>query len=64
MHHRTKEYNKFFQNILTFKYDGKNKNDDGVDSVAQLCDMIYGNKRQNTVEAVQNPFRMGVNTGW
>ena len=64
MHHRTKEYNKFFQNILTFKYDGKNKNDDGVDSVAQLCDMIYGNKRQNTVEAVANPFRMGVNTRW
>lgn len=40
--HRTKEYNKFFQNILFYKVEGKNKHDDGVDSVAQLCDMIYG----------------------
>lgn len=45
LNHRSKEYNKFFQNILTFKYDGKNKHDDGIDSVAQLCDMIYGAKR-------------------
>ena len=45
LNHRSKEYNKFFQNILTFKYDCKNKHDDGIDSVAQLCDMIYGAKR-------------------
>ena len=46
MNHRTKEYNKFFQAILSFKYDGKNKHDDAPDSVAQLCDMIYGIKRE------------------
>ena len=46
MNHRTKEYNKFFQAILSFKYDGKNKHDDAPDSVAQLCDMIYGNRRK------------------
>lgn len=40
--HRTKEYNKFFQNIIFFKTNGSSKHDDGVDSVAQLCDMIYG----------------------
>lgn len=47
LNHRTKEYNKFFQNIITFKTEGKNKHDDGVDSVAQLCDMIYSTKRQS-----------------
>lgn len=49
--HRTKEYNKFFQNILSFKYDGKNKHDDAPDSVSQLCDMIYGDgkRRKQTV---------------
>ena len=64
MNHRTKEYNKFFQNILTFKYDGKNKHDDGVDSVAQLCDMIYGDRRRIAkVEAITNPFRGGCGYG-
>ncbi len=58
MNHRTKEYNKFIQNIFSFKYDGKNKHDDGVDSVAGLCDMIYGNKQKyGTVTAAYNPFR-------
>lgn len=52
--HRTKEYNKFFQNILTFKYDGKNKHDDGVDAVAQLCDMIYGTKRIRRANIIRN----------
>lgn len=58
--HRTKEYNKFFQNILSFKYDGKNKHDDGVDSVAQLCDMIFEKRRVASVEPTYNPFRAGV----
>lgn len=58
--HRTKEYNKFFQNILSFKYDGKNKHDDGVDSVAQLCDMIFEKGRMAKAEAAFNPFRTGV----
>lgn len=46
MKHQTKEYRKYFQNILSCTYDGKMKHDDGVDSTAQLCDMIYGNKRR------------------
>ena len=46
MKHQTKEYRKYFQNIISCTYDGKMKHDDGVDSTAQLCDMIYGNKRK------------------
>lgn len=46
MKHQTKEYRKYFQNILSCTYEGKMKHDDGVDSTAQLCDMIYGNKRK------------------
>ena len=45
MKHQSKEYRKYFQNILSCTYDGKMKNDDGVDSTAQLCDMIYGRNR-------------------
>lgn len=43
---QSKEYRKYFQNILSCTYEGKMKHDDGVDSTAQLCDMIYGNKRK------------------
>lgn len=46
LNHRSKEYEKFYKNILSFKYEGKMKHDDGIDSVAQLCDMIYGKKRE------------------
>lgn len=46
MRYQTKEYRKYFQNILSCTYEGKMKHDDGVDSTAQLCDMIYGNKRK------------------
>ncbi len=60
INHRTKEYRKFYQNILSFKTTGKVKHDDAPDSVAQLCDMIYGKpKEKNKAEAVQNPFRTG-----
>lgn len=60
MRYQTKEYRKFFQNILSCTYEGKMKHDDGVDSTAQLCDMIYGNKRARAkAEAVANPFRGG-----
>lgn len=45
MRYQTKEYRKYFQNILSCTYDGKMKHDDGVDSTAQLCDMIYGRNR-------------------
>lgn len=54
--HRTKEYNKYFQNILTFKTEGKNKHDDGIDSTAQLCDMIYGNKRIRKTVIMSSPI--------
>ena len=57
MKHQSKEYRKYFQNILSCTYDGKMKNDDGVDSTAQLCDMIYERKRTASVEAVCNPMR-------
>lgn len=46
MKYQSKEYRKYFQNILSCTYEGKMKHDDGVDSTAQLCDMIYGNKRK------------------
>ena len=48
INHRSKEYNMFFQNVLKFKYDGKNKHDDAPDSLAQLCDMIYGRTSRKT----------------
>lgn len=59
MKYQSKEYRKYFQNILSCTYEGKMKHDDGVDSTAQLCDMIYVTKRKNIVEAAQNPFRTG-----
>lgn len=58
MKYQTKEYRKFFQNILSCTYEGKMKHDDGVDSVAQLCDMIYGSGGGFAkIEATANPFR-------
>ena len=36
---RNKIYQKFIQNIFSFKLSGKNKHDDAPDSMAQLCDM-------------------------
>lgn len=56
MRHRDKEYNKFFSEILKFKYDGKNKHDDATDSVAQLCDMIYGATRVRKAKVIKSPF--------
>lgn len=46
MKYQSKEYRKYFQNILSCTYEGKMKHDDGIDSTAQLCDMIYGNKHK------------------
>ena len=64
MRYQTKEYRKYFQNIISCTYDGKMKHDDGVDSTAQLCDMIYGDKRARAkVEAVKNPLRGGYGYG-
>lgn len=59
MKYQTKEYRKYFQNILSATFEGKMKHDDGIDSTAQLCDMIYGNKRMARAEAIRNPFSMG-----
>ena len=46
MKYQSKEYRKYFQNIISCTYEGKMKHDDGVDSTAQLCDMIYGERRK------------------
>lgn len=56
MNHRTKEYSKYIQNILSFKTEGKVKHDDGVDSTAQLCDMIYGRKRTRQARIMSSPI--------
>ena len=56
INHRSKEYRKFYQYILSFKTEGKNKHDDAPDSIAQLCDMIYGEKRRTrTAEIISSP---------
>lgn len=39
---RSKEYQKFMQNVFSFKLNRKNKHDDAPDSLAQLCDMRAG----------------------
>lgn len=52
MKYQSKEYRKYFQNILSCTYEGKMKHDDGVDSTAQLCDMIYGNKRKKRTTVI------------
>lgn len=58
MKYQTKEYRKYFQNILTCTYEGKMKHDDGVDSTAQLCDMIYGDRRKRgrTATIIKSPI--------
>ena len=52
---RHKEYQKFMQNIFSFKYEGKNKHDDAPDAMAQLCDMRYGGSYAKC-EAFKRPF--------
>lgn len=57
MRYQTKEYRKYFQNILSCTYEGKMKHDDGIDSTAQLCDMIYGNRRKRRATIImQSPI--------
>lgn len=55
---RSVEYNAFMKNMREFKMEGKVKHDDAPDSMAQLCDMKFG-ENKNSVEAAQNPFRTG-----
>lgn len=52
---RSKEYQKFMQNIFSFKMEGKNPHDDAPDSMAQLCEMKFGG-RYAICEAIQRPF--------
>jgi len=56
MKFQTKEYRKYFQNILSCTYEGKMKNDDGIDSTSQLCDMIYGTKRRKKTVIMPSPI--------
>ena len=46
--HRSKPYQKFMQNLYSFKMEGKVKHDDAPDSMAQLCCMKF-----NTIEKAQ-----------
>lgn len=51
---RSKEYQKFMQNVFSFKLNGKNKHDDAPDSLGQLCDMRAGSYA--VCEAMERPF--------
>jgi len=52
--YRSKEYQKFIQNVFSFKLNGKNKHDDAPDSLGQLCDMRMGSYA--VCEAVVRPW--------
>ena len=39
--HRSPEYEKFMQNVFSFKMEGKNKHDDAPDSLKQACEMAF-----------------------
>lgn len=51
-----KEYKKYFQNVISCTYEGKMKHDDGIDSTAQLCDMIYSPKKARKTVIIQSPI--------
>lgn len=51
---RSKPYQKFIQNLYTFKMEGKVKHDDAADSLAQLCNMKIGTK--STVQIINSPI--------
>lgn len=46
---RSKEYNAFLKNMREFKMEGKVKNDDAPDSMAQLCDMKFERRRKTVI---------------
>lgn len=46
---RSKAYQKFMQNIFSYKIEGKVPHDDAPDSMAQLCDMKIGGTSQATI---------------
>lgn len=51
-----KEYKKYFQNVISCTYEGKMKHDDGIDSTAQLCDMIYSPKKARKTLIIPSPI--------
>ena len=51
---RSKPYQKFIQNLYSFKMEGKVKNDDAPDSMAQLCMMKLGVAAK--AEIINSPF--------
>jgi len=51
---RSKEYQKFMQNVFSFKLNGKNKHDDAPDSLGMLCDMRMGSYA--VCEAMKRPY--------
>lgn len=51
-----KEYKKYFQNVISCTYEGKMKHDDGIDSTAQLCDMIYSPKKARKTVIIPSPI--------
>lgn len=53
--HRSKEYEKFFQNLLAFTIEGKVKNDDAPDSLAGLAEMAKSITVSN-VQIIDRPF--------
>ena len=61
---RSKEYQAAMDELCMFVTIGKNPHDDSADSLTQLEMFIEGSGGTAKVEAVQNPFRMGANTGW
>lgn len=51
---RSKEYEMFMQNVLSYKLLGKNKHDDAPDSLAMAADMVLLSSRKATV--FKRPF--------
>lgn len=54
--HRSAEYSQFMMNLFSFKVLAKNKNDDAPDSLAMLCDKLYGNQKKAKLMVIQRPF--------
>lgn len=50
---RSPDYNKFLANLLGYKIEGKNKNDDAPDCAAQLAEMINGRGAQSHSRVMQ-----------
>lgn len=57
---RSKPYQKFMQNLFSFKMYGKNKNDDAPDSMAQLCDMKNSVGNSTTIYSRRDRASIGL----